>query len=65
MKTRKSFLIRWLHSLDSNKNEMSIIDLEHVQSGDKWRLSSIEEAVEKMKSVAKTDASATPVVSAD
>ncbi len=49
MKIRKSFVVRWLKSIDTNKNECSIIDLEHVQSGETWRLSSIEEIAEAMK----------------
>ena len=51
MKTRKSFFIRWLRTFDSNKNELSVIDVEHIQSGDTWRVSSIEEAAETMKKV--------------
>jgi hypothetical protein len=50
MRIKKSFVIRWLKTLDSNRNEVSIIDVEHVQTGDLWRVSSIEEAAETMKS---------------
>jgi len=55
MKTRKSFLLRWLQIRDANKGELSVIDLEHVQSGEKWRLSSIEEAAEMMKNVGRIE----------
>ncbi len=49
MKIRKSFIVRWLKTLDTNNDELSIIDVEHVQSGETWRLSSIEEIAEAMK----------------
>ena len=56
MKIRKSFIVRWLKTLDSNKNELSIIDIEHVQSGDTWRVPSIEDAAETMKKVSNSEA---------
>lgn len=49
MKTRRSFFIRWLKTFDSSKNELSVIDVEHIQSGETWRVSSIEEAAETMR----------------
>ena len=51
MKLKKSFVIRWLKTFDSNQTELSIIDLEHVQSGNTWRVNSIEDAAETMKKV--------------
>lgn len=53
MKTRRSFLVRWLHAIDPEQRETSIIDVEHVQSGETWRFSSIEEAAEKMKVIVR------------
>lgn len=46
MITRKSFFIRWLTVSDDDKpqNERSVIDIEHIQSGDSRRVSSLEEA---------------------
>lgn len=55
MKIRKSFLIRWLSAVDRHKNERSVIDIEHVQSGEQWRVSSIEEAAEMMKNAGADD----------
>lgn len=53
MRTRKSFVIRWLKTVDANlQDERSVIDVEHVQSGNTWRVSSIEEAAETMKKTA-------------
>lgn len=49
MKIRKSFFIRWLMTVDQNQREYSIIDLEHIQSGNKHRVFSLEEASEWMK----------------
>lgn len=49
MKIRKSFFIRWLMTIDQNKQECSLIDIEHIQSGDKHRVASLEEANEWMK----------------
>ena len=51
MKIRKSFLIRWLMSVDKHQEEHSVIDVEHIQSGHKHRVSSLEEASEWMKKV--------------
>lgn len=45
MITRKSFLIRWLLSRDEEQQEeKSVIDIEHIQSGNNQRVSSLEEA---------------------
>lgn len=46
MITRKSFFIRWLLVRDEEvpQEEKSVIDIEHIQSGDKYRFSSLEEA---------------------
>lgn len=57
MKIRKSFFIRWLKTFDSDKNELSVIDVEHVQSGETWRLSSIDEIAETIKKVDDSDPS--------
>ncbi|MDQ4123317.1 MAG: hypothetical protein M3209_17925 [Acidobacteriota bacterium] len=51
MKVRKSFFIRWLMTFDQNKKVHSVIDIEHVQTGDTWRSSSLEETYEWMKNV--------------
>jgi len=48
MKIRKTFLIRWWVSLNRNQ-EPSVIDVEHIQSGDTFRAASLEEANEWMK----------------
>ena len=55
MKIRKSFFIRWLKTFDSDKNELSVIDVEHVQSGETWRLSSIDQIAETIKKVDDSD----------
>ena len=45
MITRKSFFIRWLLLKDDEKHEeRSVIDIEHIQSGNNRRVSSLEEA---------------------
>ena len=46
MITRKSFFIRWLVVRDekAQQKEKSVIDIEHIQSGDCQRVSSLEEA---------------------
>lgn len=47
MKIRKSFFIRWLLVRDEKKpqqEEQSVIDIEHIQSGNNRRVSSLEEA---------------------
>jgi len=46
MITRKSFFIRWLLVRDEEEQleEKSVIDVEHIQSGNKRRLSNLEEA---------------------
>lgn len=46
MITRKSFFIRWLLVRDEEKqqDEKSVIDIEHIQSGDTRRVSTLEEA---------------------
>jgi cell division protein FtsL len=44
MMTRKSFFIRWLLVRDEKEQEKSVIDIEHIQSGDSQRVSSLEEA---------------------
>lgn len=43
---RKSFFIRWLlfRDEDEQQEEKSVIDIEHIQSGNSCRLSSLEEA---------------------
>jgi hypothetical protein len=49
MKIRKSFFIRWLMTKDSLQNERFVFDIEHVQSGDKHRLSTFDEVQDWMK----------------
>lgn len=46
MITRKSFFIRWLLVRDEERRqeERSVIDIEHIQSGNNQRVSSLEEA---------------------
>lgn len=50
MKKRKTFLVRWLLMVDREQIERSVIDIEHIQSGEKQRVSTIEEAAQWMKS---------------
>ena len=52
MKIRKSFFIRWLLSVDQLQ-ERSVIEIEHIQSGDRQRVSTLEEASEWMKKIAE------------
>lgn len=49
MKIRKTFLISWLVSFNKEQNESSIIDIEHVQTGEHARVPTLEEANEWMK----------------
>ena len=52
MKIRKSFFIRWLLSIDEQKqSRRSVIDIEHVQTGDRHRVSTLEEATEWINKV--------------
>ena len=46
MITRKSFFIRWLLFSDEEQHQekQSVIDIEHIQSGNNQRVSSLEEA---------------------
>lgn len=46
MITRKSFFIRWLLFRDEQEEqeEKSVIDIEHIQSGESQRVSNLEEA---------------------
>lgn len=47
---RKSFFIRWLISIDDDRqNERSVIDIEHIQSGSSRQVSSLEEANQWMR----------------
>lgn len=58
MKTRKSFFIRWLLFRDEEQpqEEQSVIDIQHIQSGNNRRVSSLEEANLWMREVeAKQD----------
>lgn len=48
-------MVRWLRTVHTSNNDVSVIDLEHVQSGDKWRVASIEEATERMKRIEAAD----------
>jgi hypothetical protein len=51
---RKSFFIRWLLFRDEEEQqeEKSVIDIQHIQSGSKCRLSSLEEASLWMREIA-------------
>lgn len=53
MITRKSFFIRWLLLRDeeNQQEEKSVIDIEHIQSGDSQRVSSLEEASQWMREI--------------
>ena len=53
MITRKSFFIRWLlfSKDDKPQEEQSVIDIEHIQSGESQRVSSLEEASQWMQDV--------------
>lgn len=52
MLIRKSFLIRWLLYTEEEKHEeRSVIDIEHIQSGNNRRVSSLEEANQWMRDV--------------
>ena len=53
MMTRKSFFIRWLLVRDEEmpQKEKSVIDIEHIQSGDSRRVSSLEEANQWMREI--------------
>lgn len=46
MITRKSFFVRWLLFRDeeAQQEEKSVIDIEHIQSGESQRVSNLEEA---------------------
>ncbi|MBK8809428.1 MAG: hypothetical protein IPN69_01665 [Acidobacteria bacterium] len=46
MITRKSFFIRWLLFRDEKEPQMekSVIDIEHIQSGNSQRVSTLDEA---------------------
>ncbi|MGI8639470.1 MAG: hypothetical protein ACR2MG_05890 [Pyrinomonadaceae bacterium] len=47
---RKSFFIRWLLATGSDrKPERSVIEIQHIQSGCKQRVSSLEEAAQWMR----------------
>lgn len=49
---RKSFLIRWLlYTEEAKDEERSVIDIEHIQSGNNQRVSSLEEANQWMRDV--------------
>ncbi|MEZ5308911.1 MAG: hypothetical protein R2684_17330 [Pyrinomonadaceae bacterium] len=53
MITRKSFFIRWLlvRDREREREEQSVIDIEHIQSGTSCRLSSLEEATDWMRDI--------------
>ena len=52
MKILNSFFIRWLRSTaDDGQKEISVIDIEHIQSGSSNRVSKIEEAEQWMKDI--------------
>lgn len=53
MITRKSFFIRWLlfRDEDGQQEERSVIDVEHIQSGSKRRLSNLEDAALWMREI--------------
>lgn len=50
MKIRKSFYLRWLLQKDGEQQpERSVIDIEHIQTGEQQRVFSWEEAGEWIK----------------
>lgn len=49
MKIRETFLIRCLVSIDKNKEERAVFDVEHIQTGEKWSASTIDETNELIK----------------
>ncbi|MBS1794007.1 MAG: hypothetical protein JSS81_09145 [Acidobacteria bacterium] len=53
MITRKSFFIRWLlyRNEEDRQVEKSVIDIEHIQSGGRQRVSSLEEASRWMQEI--------------
>lgn len=53
MITRKSFFIRWLLFRDEKdeQEEKSVIDVEHIQSGDSQRVTNLEEAALWMQEI--------------
>lgn len=52
MKILNSFFIRWLLSTaDDGKDEISVIEIEHIQSGQSNRVSKIEEANQWMRNL--------------
>lgn len=54
MKIRRTFLISWLISINKEKTETSVIDIEHIQTGNKNRVLTLEEANEWMKKAGET-----------
>ena len=56
MTTRKSFFIRWLKSTGSDwQPEHSVIEIQHIQSGSKQSVSSLEEAAQWMRDARESD----------
>ena len=51
MKVRNSFLIRWLFITTEVEIEKSVLDAEHIQSGNKFRTTSVEELNQWMKNI--------------
>jgi|GEM_PF-5178601 len=50
MTIRESFVIRWLRTVDQESSGNSIIEIEHVQSGERTRVETFEQAAEAMES---------------
>lgn len=55
MKIRKTFLISWLVSFNKKQTETSVIDVEHIQTGNRQRVSTLEEASIWMSKAGKPD----------
>ena len=56
MITRKSFFIRWLLSTGGDRQpERSVIEIQHIQSGSKQRVSSLEEASQWMRDAKESE----------
>lgn len=56
MITRKSFFIRWLLSTESDRqSERSVIEIQHIQSGSKQSVSTLEEAAQWMRDAKESE----------
>ena len=51
MKIRRTFIIRWVLADEDASGQKSNIDVEYIQTGEKFRASSFEEAREWMSRI--------------